>query len=365
MIEAGLDVPDLVFVGRPGWRVADLLGQIEASRYLESRLHVVHGLSDTELAELYDRCMFTVFPSFVEGWGLPVGESLAYGKVCVASSITSIPEVGGEFALYIDPFNLHSGYETISKLIQQPELIAEMEQKIKTKFVARTWQDVGRDFFQTLDRECDALKQTASSGRAFAPDLAPGFLLEMKWLDEAGGRRREYAENPSRLILSEGWRGIEGTGTWILDRSAKIRFTGGYEVGREIFVVMMVGTSPWGSDENTLRFWASKESVDQNEPESESHYVCVMPKDAKFWVKVKGRVEERNIVTVQFQVDGPPMKPVKGATPLALRLIAAGYSATDDHAAYMDLLSNMETRFDLKPKKLPAGKANQPQPNHG
>ncbi len=43
------------------------------------------------LASLYRGARFTIFPSLYEGWGLPVTESLGYGKVCIASSSTSIP----------------------------------------------------------------------------------------------------------------------------------------------------------------------------------------------------------------------------------------------------------------------------------
>jgi glycosyltransferase involved in cell wall biosynthesis len=351
MIEAGLDVPDLVFVGRPGWRVTDLLGQIDSSRYLGGKLHIVHGLSDTELAALYGRCMFTVFPSFVEGWGLPVGESLAYGKACVASSTASIPEVGGEFVFYIDPFNLHSGYEVISKLIKEPALLKEMEEKIRTKFVARTWQDVGRDFFRTLDREFASVRPRTSHDQVFAPHLEPGFLLDMNWLNDAGSRRREYAKNPSRLVLVDGWRSIEGAGTWILDRQAKVRFSSGYEVGRELSILVLVSSSPWTSDENTLRLWASKEAVALTEPESAFHCVRHLPKNARFWVKLKGKVEEANIVTVQIQIDGPPLTVKEGNLPVALRLHSIGYSATDDHGAHMDLLSNLEMNLIVPGQK--------------
>ena len=51
--------------------------------------------TDRELAWLYGRAAFTVFPSLAEGWGLPIGESLWFGKPCVASDATSMPEVGG------------------------------------------------------------------------------------------------------------------------------------------------------------------------------------------------------------------------------------------------------------------------------
>jgi glycosyltransferase involved in cell wall biosynthesis len=60
-------------------------------------------VTDVELDLLYRKCLLTMFPSFAEGWGLPVGESLAYGKISIASRAGAIPEVGGELSDYINP----------------------------------------------------------------------------------------------------------------------------------------------------------------------------------------------------------------------------------------------------------------------
>ena len=188
MIDAGLDVPDLVFVGRPGWRVQDLMDQIDASHNLGGRLHIMYGLSDEDLGALYDRCLFTVFPSFVEGWGLPVGESLARGKVCVASSTSSIPEVGGDFVIYVDPFNLDSGYKAISSLISNPTSLARRESELHKSFVARTWRDVGRDFFARVDGVMAALDQQQGPRPVYAPTLEAGDVLDVADMHNVGAR---------------------------------------------------------------------------------------------------------------------------------------------------------------------------------
>jgi len=56
---------------------------------------LVENPSDEELAYLYKNSLFTVFPSYYEGWGLPIGESLWFGKPVVASNTSSMREVGG------------------------------------------------------------------------------------------------------------------------------------------------------------------------------------------------------------------------------------------------------------------------------
>jgi glycosyltransferase involved in cell wall biosynthesis len=50
-------------------------------------------LSDEELAREYMNCTFTVFPSFEEGFGLPITESLSYGKPCVTSNYGAVAEI--------------------------------------------------------------------------------------------------------------------------------------------------------------------------------------------------------------------------------------------------------------------------------
>src|SRR5262249_11931898 len=73
-------VPNLVFAGKIGWLVDELLDDLEASGYLNGKIILLRNLSDAELQQAYHSCLFTVFPSLSEGWGLPIAESLAHGK---------------------------------------------------------------------------------------------------------------------------------------------------------------------------------------------------------------------------------------------------------------------------------------------
>lgn len=340
MIDAGVDVPDLVFVGRHGWRIADLLSQISASRNLGGRLHVMHGLSDTDLGFLYERCLFTVFPSFVEGWGLPVGESLAHGKVCVASSATAIPEAGGEYAVYIDPFNMASGYETIHRLITDPAYLAQLEAKIRKEFSPRTWQDVGRDFYQALDRALDAAPPPSPNRISYAPTVKPGELLDMPGIQQATVQRAQYAENPIRLLLIHGWRGVEATGTWMKDSQAKICIQTDYLPGTNVSILLKVSHSPWVVEKkNTMRVWASDLPTRRQDPDNAFLYNRPMSPSAQAWIRLKGQVGPGGIITVRFQIEGIVISNA-GDLPVAFRLHAIGFSASDDVVSRMDLLEH-------------------------
>jgi glycosyltransferase involved in cell wall biosynthesis len=133
-------VPSLVFAGRIGWMVQDLMQQIENSGHLGGKLVVVPDPTDSELAALYRGCRFTLFPSLYEGWGLPVTESLSFGKLCIASDRTSLPEAGGPFCLYIDPENITAATEIIRQACTDDALVAERETAIRDGFRPMPWR---------------------------------------------------------------------------------------------------------------------------------------------------------------------------------------------------------------------------------
>lgn len=132
-------VPTLVFAGRIGWLVADLMQQIANTDNLGGKLVIVESPSDAELAALYDGCLFTLFPSFFEGWGLPVTESLGFGKPCIISDRTSLPEAGGGMVRSFDPDNLSDAYAVIRNAIEDRAGLALWEARIRREFKPVPW----------------------------------------------------------------------------------------------------------------------------------------------------------------------------------------------------------------------------------
>ena len=134
-------IPTLVFAGQIGWLVDDLLADLAASRYLDGKIVLMPGLSEAELRQAYRSCLFTVFPSLCEGWGLPVAESLVQGKFCVASNSTSIPEVGGALIDYFDPSNDDDALAKIERVVLDPAYLASREARLRAEYRPRTWAD--------------------------------------------------------------------------------------------------------------------------------------------------------------------------------------------------------------------------------
>lgn len=132
-------VPTLVFAGRVGWMMADLMQQLDNANWLDGKIIHIEAPDDATLATLYHGAKFTMFPSLYEGWGLPVSESLAFGKVCIASSSSSIPEAGGSFCLYHDPDNVTEAVSLFRRAIVEPRLIADLETKISAEYRPTPW----------------------------------------------------------------------------------------------------------------------------------------------------------------------------------------------------------------------------------
>jgi glycosyltransferase involved in cell wall biosynthesis len=145
-------VPNLVFAGKIGWLVDDLLDDLQVSDYLNGKIILLRGLSDAELQQAYRSCLFTVFPSLSEGWGLPIAESLAHGKFCVASNHTSIPEAGGNLVDYFDPSNEDDALAKIERPLIDPGYLAAREAQLRAEYRPRTWADCVHALIGTLDQ---------------------------------------------------------------------------------------------------------------------------------------------------------------------------------------------------------------------
>ena len=132
-------VPTLVFAGRIGSLVADLMQQIANTDNLGGKLMIIEAPSDAELAALYDGCLFTLMPSLFEGWGLPVTESLGFGKPCLIASRTSLPEAGGDLVRSFDPDNLNDAYAVIRNAIEDRAGLALWESQVRRAFRPVPW----------------------------------------------------------------------------------------------------------------------------------------------------------------------------------------------------------------------------------
>jgi len=136
-------LPRLVIAGRRGWKAEAALAKLDAAETCGALIALVEAPTDDELRWLYASCSFTVFPSYFEGWGLPVGESFWFGKPCAASNASSIPTVGRDLCSYFSPFDPSEMKKAIGALLD-----AQTRESFQARIEStplRTWSEVARD----------------------------------------------------------------------------------------------------------------------------------------------------------------------------------------------------------------------------
>ncbi|MFJ2486233.1 glycosyltransferase family 4 protein [Pseudomonas sp. NPDC087639] len=92
----------LCIAGRVGWKCDSLLARVRSHPELNRRLFMFNDLNDTSLEHAYSHATALVFPSFVEGFGLPLVEAMQRGLPAMGSDIAIFREIGGEFMAYFD-----------------------------------------------------------------------------------------------------------------------------------------------------------------------------------------------------------------------------------------------------------------------
>ena len=341
MREEGLDPPDLVFVGRHGWRVNDLMDQLRATENMGGHVHILHDLSDAQLETLYKNCLFTAFPSFVEGWGLPVGESLAHGKPCVASSTSSVPEVGGNLVDYIDPYSVRSGLDVLRRLMFDAAYRQERTTAIRDNFKPRTWDIVGRELLGQI-----ATLRAKRSGDWHGPVLNAGELFKPSDLRLGHVVPRNYPARPIRLILDKGWRTPEGFGVWMRGSEARLLFTTRHPAGTEIVAYLKLAGAPnHGGARLAITTNLVSDKSDRFPVRALSDRVPIpIPVNQPFDVRVLAAVGENGDVEISLSVEGQvPEASASDLRRLSVGLVALGYAPRADAATRADLLDAMSS----------------------
>ncbi len=106
MIEAGLsDVPDLVVIGQRGWECEQVLDLLERSPTLKPKVIELGDCADLELSSWLHHARALLFPSFVEGYGMPLAEALGHGVPVIASNLPVFHEIAGDVPDYLDPLD--------------------------------------------------------------------------------------------------------------------------------------------------------------------------------------------------------------------------------------------------------------------
>jgi len=104
-------------------------------------------VSDAELAKAYRQCLAFVYPSFCEGFGLPLLEAMHRGCLCLSTNTGASPEVAGNAALYVNPFDRSDIVQGMRRLVALPVSDADA---LRRKARARAGQFTWKRFYDGL-----------------------------------------------------------------------------------------------------------------------------------------------------------------------------------------------------------------------
>jgi len=117
-----LEIPGLVLGGKPGYGYAEIKKEILDSEGIKE----IGYIASEDLSVLYSSALALVFPSFYEGFGLPLLEAMANNCPVLASNAGSLPEVGGAAALYFNPSDIEDIKNVMLKIIKDKELMEKL-----------------------------------------------------------------------------------------------------------------------------------------------------------------------------------------------------------------------------------------------
>jgi glycosyltransferase involved in cell wall biosynthesis len=140
----------LVIVGRIGWKSASI-----APRLREPGVVHLDYLEPARLAAVYHGAELFVFPSIYEGFGFPLGEAMAHGVPAIAARSSSLPEIGGDAALYFEPHDARELAHLMQRVLGDPTLREELIAKGRKRAAELRWD-------AAAERTLEVLRQAAS-----------------------------------------------------------------------------------------------------------------------------------------------------------------------------------------------------------
>jgi len=118
----------LVLAGGKGWLIDNFEKQLKSLK-LHEEVITLGYVDDETLRWLYQNCFAFVYPSFFEGFGLPVLEAMTLGAPVIASNVSSIPEIVGDAGILVDPVHEQELFQAMRRLATDPQYRTEMKEK--------------------------------------------------------------------------------------------------------------------------------------------------------------------------------------------------------------------------------------------
>ncbi|MCS0500780.1 glycosyltransferase family 4 protein [Ancylobacter mangrovi] len=170
----GPKAPKLIIVGRRGWENENVIDIIERCRNLGGHVLECNRLPDAHLRRLMKQARGVLFPSFAEGYGLPLFEAMALRVPVICSDLQAFRDIAGEAPCYLDPID-GLGWARVIEDYARPDSAARDSQ---LRLLAQTRVPRWKDHFSIIDGIIDAVAAPAGEVRAPSPSWQPAISFE-------------------------------------------------------------------------------------------------------------------------------------------------------------------------------------------
>jgi glycosyltransferase involved in cell wall biosynthesis len=143
----------LVIVGEKGWSYESIFEAVEKLN-LEKEVIFAGYLPQEDLASAYQGASLFLFPSLYEGFGLPPLEAMASGVPVVASRTSSLPEVLGEAAILVDPYNIEEIAQAMKNVLRDEDLRLSLIEKGLARAKLFSWEKAARKTLEVYKELC-------------------------------------------------------------------------------------------------------------------------------------------------------------------------------------------------------------------
>ena len=142
-----LDKYKLVIAGSKGWKTKNILSVMRSAKFTEDIIFI-SNITNEDKAAVYTLASLFVYPSFFEGFGIPVLEAMRCGVPTITSNTSSLPEVVGDGAIMIDPDKPDELYSAMKELLLNRDFYADMKQQALRQAVRFNWKASARELLK-------------------------------------------------------------------------------------------------------------------------------------------------------------------------------------------------------------------------
>jgi len=147
-----LDNPaELVIAGRKGWKYRSIFRAIKQSKKRD-KIRYIGYVPESDKSAIIKLARALVYPSFYEGFGFQPLEAMAVGTPAVVSQVTALPEVTGNAALLVDPYDINSIAKGVKSILSDDRLRQNLIEKGLQRVKEFTWEKTAKEVLEGIER---------------------------------------------------------------------------------------------------------------------------------------------------------------------------------------------------------------------